>query len=91
MLTLATNLISQLTYLGIFIGTFIEGPLVGLLAGSLVRTGFLNLFLAYFAHVFGDLSADFFYYFIGRQGQRNFLKKLIMSERNLARTKKIEL
>ncbi len=90
MLTLAINLISQLTYLGIFIGTFIEGPLVGLLAGSLVRTGFLNLFFAYLAHVAGDLSADFFYYFIGQQSQRSFLKKLIISERHLEKTKKMK-
>jgi membrane protein DedA with SNARE-associated domain len=86
---LAVNLVSHLTYLGVFIGTFLEGPMVGLLTGFLVKAGFLNFPLAYAAHVFGDLTADFFYYFIGYQGREKLVKKLGVSEKNLTRAERI--
>ncbi len=87
---LIINLVNHLAYLGIFIGTFIEGPLVGLLAGFLVKIGFLNLFLAYIVHVLGDLSADFFYYFIGYKGQKMLFKKFNISDKNLVKAEKMK-
>jgi membrane protein DedA with SNARE-associated domain len=90
MLSLAIDLVSRLTYFGIFIGTFIEGPAVGLLAGFLIKIGFLNLSWVYIAHVLGDLTADFFYYLIGYKGQKKFLKPFGISEKKLDRAKKIK-
>ncbi len=90
MLSFVVSLVSHLTYFGIFIGTFIEGPVVGLLTGFLVKIGFLNLFLAYLFHVLGDLSADFFYYFIGYQGQKTLFKKFNVSDRSLAKAEKMK-
>lgn len=84
------SLIERLRYLGIFMGAFIEGPAVGLFVGFLARTGALNLFWAYLAHVVGDLSADFFYYFIGYQGQKGFFKKFNISKRNLIRAERMK-
>ena len=52
-------------YGGIFLGTFLEGPVVGLLAGSLVRMGKLELIWVYLVHVLGDLIADSMYYWLG--------------------------
>ena len=90
MLPFIINLVSHLTYLGIFVGTFIEGPAVGLLAGFLVKIGFLNLFLVYMVHVLGDLAADFFYYYIGRQGQKILFKKFNISDKNLVKAEKMK-
>jgi len=90
MLSFIINIVGQLTYLGIFIGTFLEGPLIGLFAGFLVRIGFLNLFLAYAVHVLGDLTADFFYYFIGWKGQRIIFRKFSISDKNLTKAEKIK-
>ncbi len=90
MISLIINLINHLTYLGIFIGTFIEGPTVGLLAGFLARIGFLNLFLVYVVHVLGDLTADFFYYFIGYQSQKKLFKRINISKKNIIRAEKIK-
>lgn len=90
MLQFVINLIGHLTYLGLFIGTFIEGPAVGLFAGFLVKVGFLNLFLAYIVHVLGDLAADFFYYSIGYHGQKIPFKKFNISDNNLIKAEKMK-
>ncbi len=90
MLSLIITLVSHLTYLGIFVGTFIEGPFVGLLAGLLVKVGFLNLFWVYIAHVLGDLSADFFYYFIGYRGQKKFFRLFSIFKERLVEAEKIK-
>jgi len=90
MASLVIALISHLKYLGIFIGTFVEGPTIGLLAGFLVKIGFLNLFLVYLSHVLGDLTADFFYYFVGYHGQKKFLERINISEKNIIKAEKIK-
>ncbi len=63
-------------YIAIFIGSFIEGPTVGLLTGFFARMGYIHLSYGYLAHVAGDLSADMMYYFIGYFGGLTFLPKL---------------
>jgi len=84
------NLIEQLKYIGIFIGTFVEGPAVGLFAGFLSRMGFVNIILAYIVHVTADLSADFFYYFSAYKGKKRFFNKFNFSEKNIVRAEKIQ-
>ena len=64
MISIIINLIGQLKYIGLFIGTFVEGPTVGLLSGFLIKVGILNLFWSYLVYVVADLSADLFYYYI---------------------------
>ncbi len=62
-------------YSAIFVGTFFEGPVVGLLAGLFAKVGYLNLFAAYAVHVIADLVADFTYYSIGYFGGEKFLPR----------------
>ncbi len=69
------ELILNWKYSAIFVGTFFEGPVVGLLAGLFARVGYLNLFAAYTVHVIADLVADFTYYSIGYFGGEKFLPK----------------
>jgi membrane protein DedA with SNARE-associated domain len=70
------NFLIELRYVAIFIGTFIEGPTVGLLAGVFSKLGYLSLVTAYIVHVLGDLSADFFFYSVGYFGGRKALPKV---------------
>ncbi len=63
-------------YLAIFIGSFIEGPTVGLLTGFFARMGYIHLSFGYLAHVAGDMSADLMYYALGYFGGVTFLPKL---------------
>ena len=67
------SIIDHLKYGGIFLGSLIEGPAVGLIAGLLVKLKIVNLFLAYLMHVLGDFTADCFYYFVGYHGGKKFL------------------
>lgn len=67
------HLIEQLKYLGIFIAAFIEGPLAALAAGFLVKSGLLHFWLTCLAHGLGDLSADMFYFFVGRSGSKTLM------------------
>lgn len=55
-------------YVAIFVGSFLEGPTVGLIVGFLARVHYINLFWGYLAHVSGDLTADMMYYAIGYFG-----------------------
>lgn len=74
-LSFITGLIENLKYFGIFIGTFIEGPAVGMLTGSLIKLGYLNLYLSYLVYVIGDFTADCLYYSMGYLGRIGILKK----------------
>ncbi len=65
-----------LKYLGIFLASFTEGPTAGVSVGFLSRLGYMNIYLGYLTHVFGDLSADFLYYSLGYFGGIKLLPKL---------------
>jgi len=53
----------------------IEGPIVTIISGSLSAAGLLNFFLSYVIIVIADLVGDSIYYFFGRWGGQNFIKK----------------
>jgi len=90
MLSFITQLVLQFKYFGIFLGTFVEGPVVALLAGSLARIGIFSFLLVYLIHVVGDLSADLFYYFLGYQGQQKIFKKVNFFETNIEKAAKFK-
>ncbi len=87
-LAFITSFIKISKYFGVFIGTFIEGPTVGMLTGSLARLGYLNIYLGYLVYVIGDFTADCLYYAIGYHGGTGLLKKLTFSSKTLAKVKK---
>ncbi|MEK7447319.1 MAG: DedA family protein [Patescibacteria group bacterium] len=70
------NYIISFKYVAIFLGSFIEGPTVGLIVGFLSRVGYINLYWGYFAHVLGDFSADMIYYAIGFFGGAKVVPKM---------------
>jgi len=62
-------------YLGIFLGTIFEGPVVMAAVGFLVKLGHFNFFLAYILMILGDLAGDVVWYYVGYFGANNFIKK----------------
>jgi membrane protein DedA with SNARE-associated domain len=69
------NYLSGYKYLAFFAGAFIEGPIAMAAGGFFLRLGLVNLFLTYFALVFGDLCADIMWYYVGYFGADNLIKK----------------
>jgi membrane protein DedA with SNARE-associated domain len=62
-------------YLGIFLGTIIEGPVIMTAVGFLVKLGHFNFWLAYILMVLGDLVGDIGWYYAGYFGAKNFIEK----------------
>jgi membrane protein DedA with SNARE-associated domain len=60
-------------YLVVFIGAFIEGPIVTTAGGFLYKLGYFKLIPLYFALVFGDLLADIVWYQLGRHLAKPFI------------------
>lgn len=53
-----------------------EGPIVSLVAGFLVYSGYFNFFPAYLILILGDLIPDIIYYYVGRFGKKkNVIEK----------------
>lgn len=76
MSSLLFGYIVHMKYLAIFLGTFIEGPVVGLLAGFFSHVNHIQLVYGYLTHVAGDLSADMMYFSIGYFGGKKILPKI---------------
>lgn len=70
------NSVVHLKYVAIFLGTFIEGPIVGLFVGLLSKIDQIDIVWGYLAHVFGDLSADMVYFSLGYFGGKKLLPKI---------------
>jgi len=61
---------------------FFEGPVTSLIAGFMVRLGYLYLIPILILFVVGDIVPDIVYYFIGRYGNRTKIIKRYMSTSN---------
>ncbi len=59
-------LLQRWGYLGIFVGTFLEGEVVVLLAGALAHQGVLSLWGVILSAFAGSLSGDQLYFLLGR-------------------------
>ena len=51
----------------------VEGPVVMMLCGLLVRVGFFSFWPIYFILMAGDLTGDVLWYLVGRHGARSFV------------------
>lgn len=60
------GLLFKYSYLILFPLVVIEGPVVTIIAGFLVSTGFMNLLPTYLTVVAGDLTGDVLFYLVGR-------------------------
>ena len=70
------NLILTYRYFILFPLACIEGPILALVVGFLVKLGYFNIIPAFLLMFFGDLIPDIIYYFIGRfSNRRKFSEK----------------
>lgn len=60
---------SWIPYGLVFLSTFIEGPIATLTAAAISATGLLNPALVFIFAAWGNLTADFGYYLVGRLGR----------------------
>lgn len=72
--SLASWLIAY-SYPAAFPLAIVEGPVVMLIAGFLVRLNILAFWPIYFILVAGDLTGDVLWYFVGRRGARGLIEK----------------
>ncbi len=68
-------LISQYGYIALFIGVFIEGETVLIVAGFAARLGHLSLMWVILIAFVGSLAGDQFFFFLGRVRGKAFLRK----------------
>jgi len=67
------NLLAVYGYPVLFLGTFLEGETVLLMAGFLAHGGYLALPLVILVAFAGTFSADQFFFFLGRSRGRSYL------------------
>jgi len=69
------DLLSQYGYLALFVGTFLEGETILLVAGYLASMGHLDLTYCIVAAFLGSLSGDQFAFYIGRWKGKGIIEK----------------
>lgn len=62
-------------YLALFIGTFLEGETILIIAAYLASKGMLNIYLVMLSAVSGTVLGDQFYFYIGRIQGISFIQK----------------
>ncbi len=73
-ISIATNH-DVLVYGLIFILTLVEGPIISLICGFLLKAGALYFIPAYLCVMTGDLSGDVIWYFLGRRWGYSFINR----------------
>jgi len=78
--------IAKYGYIGIFVGTFLEGETTVLLGGIFSRLGYMNIFMVMFYAFAGTLAGDCTFFSIGRCFGKNIIDRfdLIKSKVPLA-------
>jgi len=79
------ELIIQYGYLALFIGTFLEGETILIIAGYLAQEGILDLPLVILAALFGSFGGDQTFFFIGHFKGIRFLDKRPGLQRSAAK------
>lgn len=72
---LITHLLSKYGYLAIFVGTFLEGETILVLAGYAAHRGYLSLGWVIAAAFAGSLAGDQLYFHLGRSHGQRLLNK----------------
>jgi membrane protein DedA with SNARE-associated domain len=68
-------LVEHYGYLAVFVGTFLEGETILLIAGFAAHRGYLNLPLVMLIAFIGSFLGDQFYFYLGRQHGRRILAR----------------
>ncbi len=66
-------LVTAYGYVAVFPLTFILGPIIVIIAGSLVSLGYFDPVVMFLVLLAGDLTGDVLYYSLGRWGGRSFV------------------
>jgi membrane protein DedA with SNARE-associated domain len=87
-------LIVQYRYLILLPLTFIEGPIIGFIAGALSKLGYFNPYLAFSIFIFRDVLVDGLWYLAGSRGGKTkiagwFLKKVRVTDEHLHAVRKL--
>lgn len=72
----STSTVPFLPYLGLFLVTFIEGPIATLAGGAFASSGVMQPLPVYFAIVLANLTADMGWYSLGRCGKVGWFSKI---------------
>jgi len=64
-----------LGYLGLFIGSIIEGETVVITASFAAHRGYLNILFVFIVAMSGTLISDWFWFIMGRKNGQNFVNK----------------
>lgn len=69
------NFLSTYKYVALLPIACLEGPITALFVGFMVQIGYFSLIPAYIVMVLGDFIPDSIYYFIGKLGNKEKIKK----------------
>jgi membrane protein DedA with SNARE-associated domain len=69
------SLVENYGYLAVFVGTFLEGETILLIAGFAAFRGYLNLPLVMLIAFIGSFIGDQFYFYLGRRHGRTILAR----------------
>lgn len=69
------DLIVQYGYLALFVGTFLEGETILIVAGYLAQNDYLDLVLVILSAFLGTFAGDQLFFFLGRHKGMRFLEK----------------
>ncbi len=67
--------IEKLGYIGILVGTFLEGETTVLIGGILSKLGYMNIYKVFIFAVIGTFAGDFTFFSIGKVFGRNIVNK----------------
>jgi membrane protein DedA with SNARE-associated domain len=80
-------------YLIVYPLAILEGPVVMMISGFLVRTGFFSFWPVYLLLMAGDLTGDIAWYFVGRHGARPLIRRyghfISLTEENVEKMEKL--
>ena len=62
-------------YLAVYVGAILEGPVLMTACGLLVKLGIVKFWYVYLALIFGDLTGDLAWYWIGHSYAHGFVKR----------------
>jgi len=66
---------TYIVYTVVIISAFIEGPVLSMIFGILIKLGYFGFWPIYTALMLGDLLGDTFWYYIGRYFGYSFVKR----------------
>jgi len=69
------NFLGFSRYALVFVGCIVEGPIVMITSGFLLRAAQFQILPLYLSLMAGDLTADFVWYAVGRWGARTLINK----------------